>query len=474
MGEFFRQIRPSFNKSIRIEGRPERLTGETGALLIREVDERLGLVRDLAAKLRDHRTGLVQHSLAELLRTAIFLPALGWRDQDDADFLRNDPALILAVSDYRGTTPLEEGSVAPGGLASQPTLSRLHEGLSNEYNRSVLRDFVLDTAARRLQATNNGHRKRYVTIDVDSLPIEVEGQQVGAEYNGYYGAKVFHPIIATAAELGDILDVKLRPGNSHTAEGGLDFILQLVESAQSKLCQVAAIRMDAGFPDEKTLHGLESMKIPYVARIKNNAALDRLAEPYLTRSPGRPPLEGRMWTVEESYQAASWSKERRVVLVIKEVPGELFLQFFWLVTSWTSNEKAPVDLLEHYRQRGTAEGVFGELMDTINPALSSNKRPKSHYRGAELPKESRPNFSFWINEVRLIFSALAYNLAHAVRSAVESSSGIGHSLKRVRERFLRIASRLTVHARQLTVIVADDVRERWDDVWRSIQRLAWS
>ena len=474
MGETFAQIQPSFNRSIRIEGRPERLTAETGALLLREADQRLGLTRDMAAKLYDPRRGPVYHTFTELLRTAVMLPALGWRDQDDADFLRHDAALRVAVSDDRGVTPLVDDVSALGGLASQPTLSRLHESLSSESNRAILREFLLEGAARRLKAGNNGHRQRYVTLDVDSFPVEVDGHQPGAEYNGHYGATIFHPLIATAAELGDILDVKLRPGTSHTAEGGLEFILALIKAARAKLCQVAAVRMDAGFPDDETLSGLEAESVPYVARIKNNAVLDKLAEPYLTRPVGRPTLDARMWTVELSYQAASWSKERRVVLVVQEQPGELFLHHFWLVTSWTAAEMSADELLPHYRQRGTAEGTFGELMDAIQPALSSNKRPKSHYRGRQLPAEKRLNLSFFTNEVRLILAALAYNLAHAVRSVAESALGVGLSIKRVRERFLRVASRFTLHARRMIVIIAHDVRERWDAIWRALRCLDYA
>jgi len=468
MGEVLTQIVPTFNKSIRIEGRNERLSAETGALLLREADERLGLTRHIAAQLKDDRQDPV-HSSSELLRTAIMLPALGWRDQDDADFLRHDPALRSAVSDQRGVTPLSENS--PGGLPSQPTLSRFHEALSHEENRSVIRSALLEGAGRRLQASNNGHRKRYVTLDVDSLPIEVDGHQPGAEYNGHYGAKIFHPLIATAAELGDILDVKLRPGTVHTAEGGLDFILNLVKEAKTKLCQIAAVRMDAGFPDDDTLSGLEKESIPYVARIKNNSALDRLAEPYLTRPVGRRPQEARIWTHELQYQASSWSKPRRVVLVVKEIPGELFLDYFWLVTSWDTAEKTGEELLSHYRQRGTAEGIFGELMDAIQPSLSSNKRPKSHYRNNPLPENKGKNLSFWVNEVRLILAALSYNLAHSVRCVIEKSTGSGMSIKRVQERFFRVASRFVIHARRLIVVVNEQARNGWDRLWGAMQQL---
>jgi hypothetical protein len=37
------------------------------------------------------------------------------------------------------------------------------------------------------------------------------------------------------------------------------------------------------------------------------------------------------------------------------------------------------EVLDHYRQRGTAEGHMGELKDVLAPALSSTNRPKSHW-----------------------------------------------------------------------------------------------
>jgi hypothetical protein len=46
------------------------------------------------------------------------------------------------------------------------------------------------------------------------------------------------------------------------------------------------------------------------------------------------------------YQATGWSRERRVVLVIQEKPDEFLLHDFWLLTSWTEEEKDAVTLLE--------------------------------------------------------------------------------------------------------------------------------
>ena len=407
---------------------------------------------------------LITHPQIELVTSMVLLYALGWQDQDDADALRDDPALRMAASKRRGTGPLEQREPEerqrdrnpehPDGLASQPTMSRLMHSVASDANLPVLRHSLLEIASRRFRSDRRGHRKRYLTLDIDSLPVEVHGHQVGSEYNGHYHARVFHPLVATAAETGDMLDISLREGNVHTADGALEFIEGLVDRVEERMCQVASVRMDAGFPEEKLLAALEARGTPYVARVKNNAVLNRMAEPYMKRPPGRPTKEPRTWLYEMTYEAGSWSKARRVVLVVLERPGELFLHHFWLITNWSEEQMTGEGLLAMYRQRGSAEGRFGEFMSTLRPALSSATRPKSHYRGKRVESEPRPEAeSFAINEVILTLNALAYNLLHVLRTMMASGTGEGWSVQRTRERVLRVAARIVKHGRYATFII---------------------
>jgi hypothetical protein len=476
---------PGFNRSIRIEARPERLTCEGGALVLREVLERLGILGWMERRLVDTRDPeLITHPLAELVRTELLLLAQGWRDQDDADTLRDDPVMRLAVSERRGVSPLDmrprDGSVVlsknpevPDGLASQPTLSRLAAMLGMAKNREVLGEGLVEFVARRHRAARRGRRFRYLTVDLDSLPFEVEGHQPESAYNGHYHARIYHPLIATIGETGDIIGAKLRAGNASSAEGGLAFLLPLLDTVEKKLCQVASVRMDAGFPEEDLLWGLEKRGTPYVARVKNNRVLDRLAEPYLCRPPGRPPLEPRTWCYEMTYRAESWSCERRVVLVVMERPDELFLHHFWLITNWTTEQMSGLDLLACYRQRGSAEGYMGELHDVLDPALSSSPRPKSHYRGQEPVCRYASLDSFVQNEVLLLLNVLAYNVAHAARVLIESATHEGWSLRRFRERVLRVAGRVLLHGRRAVLVITRSAADLWSALWSRLASLQY-
>ena len=107
MGEMLEPVIPSFNRSLRVESRAGRLTGDPGTVLLREVLERSGIVSWMTARLSDPRSKVdVTHDLASLIRTCVLLAAQGWRDHDDADALRDDPAFRLAVSSAAGQTPL--------------------------------------------------------------------------------------------------------------------------------------------------------------------------------------------------------------------------------------------------------------------------------------------------------------------------------------------------------------------------------
>jgi hypothetical protein len=471
MGEILNEFAMEFNGSVRVEAREERLTGEAGAVMLREVDERLGLTRRLGERLVDTRDGRrTTHSMKEMVRTELLLLGQGWRDNDDADALRKDAALRLAVSDRKSTGPLKGEGGGPEGLASQPTLSRLVGMLAREENRKELHEALVWQTGQRLRA-QQGQKPRQVTVDVDGLPVEVHGHQEGSEYNGHYGVRMYHPLVASLGETGDLLDVRLREGSVHSASGGLDFLKELLPRVEKEVGEVAAVRFDAAFPEDKLLTWLEERGTHYVARVRNTSVLKKEAVwPRFVHS-GLPEEPGT-FLYEGEYQAQGWSRPRRVVLVVQQVEGELFPNTFWLVTSWTAEQMPAEMLLKHYRERGTAEGHFGELMDVLAPALSSTTRPKSSYRGQAPLRRSVPVDAFANNEVRLLLSALAYNLVHAARVLMEQATGEGWGLRRVRERVLKVAARVLLHARRVVVVVGQESAHLWRKLLAQLDALS--
>ena len=452
-----------FNRSVHIEARPECLSADTGALLLRELMDRLGFDALVERHLQDLRDpDRVTHALVELFRTAVLMSAQGWSDQLDVNHLRDDPVLRLAVSSRRGQSPLRQADGrAPEGLCSQPTLSRFLEGLSTEENRAGLGTILLAATARRLGLSQR-HRLAEMTLDLDSLPQEVFGHQPGSEWNGHYRTRCYHPLVVRS-DLGDFLGAKLRPGKAHTADGGLEFVLPILRWAGEYADRVW-LRMDAGFPAPAMLRSLEAEGFHYVARLRGNAALNRLAAPHLKRPAGRPPQDGRRWTHELAYRAGSWSHARRVVLVVVERADEqqhLFLDHFFLLTNATPEEMDGPTLLEHYRQRGAAEKDFGDWNQALDLSLSSSPREKRHYRGIAIEAPYTAPDSFGANEARLLLSLITANLMQAGAALLERNVTARMSRIRFRQLVLRCASRIVLSGRRITVVIGAEGASLW-------------
>lgn len=468
MGESQLSIfQPDFNRSILVEARPERLTADAGVLLLRQLMDSSGLSGLLVEHLVDARNPLfVEHGFLELLRTMLLLPAQGWRDQLDVNLLREDPVLRLAVSDRRGAGVLSDRP----SLCSQPTLSRLLHALAAPCNREGLGTVLLESAARRKRLRYGSKRLNEVTLDVDSLAQEVHGYQPGSDYNGHYGIQCYHPILISWDQ-GDFLAARLRPGNVHTAEGGLDFVLPVLRWAKTQARRVW-VRMDAGFPGSELLSGLEKDGCRYVARLKTNRKLENLAAPLLKRPVGRPPAEPRTWLHELNYQAASWSVPRRLVLVVVERSGELFPDHFFLVTNATAEETCAEELLVRYRYRGLAEKDFGDWQTAFDPHLSSSPRPKRHYRGRRLPERESLTDSFAANEALLLMNLLSANLLEHAASLIQKCTQRRWSRSRFRQLVLKTAGRVVLGKRYITIVIDAARADLWQMVTRELMQIA--
>jgi len=464
---------PEYNRSIHVEARPERLSSDGGALLLRELMERLGYSSLFRKHLSDPRDRTrVTHPFQELLRTILLLQAQGWSDHIDVERLRQDPIYRLAVSNRRTQRPLREAEGRePEGLCSQPTLSRLLGTLGDEENRAGL-GAVLREASLRRMGLRRGMRVAELTLDMDSLPQEVFGHQPGSEWNGHYRIRCYHPLVVRS-EWGDYLGARLREGNVHTADGGLEFVLPILRWL-ARYVERLWLRIDAGFPEPMLLSALEAEDFRYLARLRSNATLERLAAPFLKRPPGRPPAEGRLWLHELKYRAGSWSQSRRVVLVVVERAGEqghLFLDHFFLLTNASTEEMSAEALLAHYRQRGIAEKDLGEWNQALELSLSSSPRPKTHYRGRLIDRAYEEPDCFAANEARLLLSLIAANLMHAGAALLDREITARTSRQRFRQLVLRSAARVLLSGRRITIVIGAAQSPLWKRWIRELNQL---
>jgi DDE family transposase len=127
------------------------LSSDAGIILLKDIDDQLGLTRALAAVLSDRRDARRIHFTPEDLRKQRgFQIAAGYEDANDATTLRDDPIFKLMLD------RLPE-SGAP--LASQPTISRFENHISRtELYRMAL--VLLEQCIASYDKPPPGHRAR--------------------------------------------------------------------------------------------------------------------------------------------------------------------------------------------------------------------------------------------------------------------------------------------------------------------------
>src|SRR5216683_7110005 len=162
-------LAPVGDKTVELDFDGGRLSSDAGLILLKDIDDQLGLTRALAAVLADARDARRIHFTPEDLRKQrIFQIAAGYEDANDSNTLRDDPIFKLMLDRLPDTD-------AP--LASQPTMSRFENRVSRSelyrMARVLLDQFI---ASYVTQPT-------VIVLDVDDTEDRVHGQQEHARYD---------------------------------------------------------------------------------------------------------------------------------------------------------------------------------------------------------------------------------------------------------------------------------------------------
>jgi len=410
------------------------ITTDAGALLLRQLDDQLGLSGTLAGALRDWRNPVfIVHSLQEMVRERVYGIAQGYEDCNDAATLRED-ALFKVVC--RGQDDLP--------LASQPSLSRFENRAGRgglEAARHVLLDHFIGRYKRRFTRPNR------LTLNLDITDDETHGQQELAFYNGYYRAHCYRRLLVHTAE-GDLLFAALLPGNGDPRQIAVVAIREVVNRLRAAFPALAVtLRADNGFACPERYDYFEDNEVEYIVNVGTYRALAEQLEPAQQRSRELFDLLGGTVPVqafgEFHYQARTWRQPRRIVGKAAQNlagPDERFL---------VTNSTRPLeDVYARYCCRGQEENWIKDL----KLGLKSGRLSCS---------------AFDANELRLLLFALSDQLLHDLRRRARKRLRLVR-LETLRLRLLRVAARVKRTARRLWVRVSESYPWRGD--WLQLAR----
>src|SRR5918996_6059956 len=393
-------------------------SSDGGALLLKVIDDRIGLTWRLASAIRDRRQpGKVAHSLRDLLRQRVFGLACGYADCNDAARLGDDPIHKLL---------LDRDPLAGAALGSQPTLSRFENavGRADLYRLGLaVADVVLTAHRERL-----GDGVRLITIDLDATDDPTHGQQELAFFNGYYDTWCYLPLIATVTfntePLQFVVGALLRPGTGAATRGVRGLLRRLFTQLQVRFPGARLrVRADAGFAEAKLLTFLDRAGVEYVLGLPGNRRLDKRVRRLLGRARMRARATGETATLygETRYAARRWDRKRRIIMKAEVLcyPGR----------SRKDNPRFLVTNLLHrpatvytrlYCGRGDMENRLKELQQGVAMDRTSCSR-------------------FAANQLRLLLSVAAYVLFQALQSVARATTLGSAQVWTLREHLLKVA-----------------------------------
>jgi hypothetical protein len=403
-------LSPVVGKELLVRFDGGRLSSDGGVLLLREIENGLGLAEVLSSCLKDERDpSSTTHTQADMIRARMFAIACGYEDCDDLDVLRFDPAFKLAC----GRLP-EMGD----DLMSQPTLSRLENAPSwRDLGRMGLS--MIDLFCDSFKSV-----PKRIVLDIDDTPDTAHGGQQLTLFNAHYDEYVFQPIHIFEATTSKPVLSLLRPGKRPSGQEAAGVLKHVIRRIRRHWPRVEImVRGDGHYGTPEVMELLEDQGCSYIFGLPGNARLRKTGQPWCEDVAVRRAQQGKdklRRFFQTDYQAKSWSRARKVIARVEATSKGSDIRF--VVTNLPGRAKVLYEKI--YCARGRMENMIKD-----HKLYTKSDRTSCHRWEA--------------NQFRLFLHTGAYWLLHRLRQAAPRRSlwrkATFETLRRV---FLKIAARI--------------------------------
>lgn len=427
------------------------ITSDGGALLLREVEAKLGLAESVARCFTDHRDpGRVEHSLVELLKQRLFGLCLGYEDLNDHDRLRKDPLWSVLVGK-------EDPANSP--IAGKSTLNRLeltprHADADDRYKKisadiGLMQGFFVDAFVQQTLIP-----PQRLVLDIDSTDFVLHGHQLGRFFHGYYDAHCYLPLYVFCGDFP--LLALLRPSSIDDSLGARKHLERIVAALRRHWPQVEiVIRGDGAFCREHLMRWCEDNRVDFVFGMPKNRRLVKIvgAELHQAKLLFEQTKEAARVFKDFTYcTKKSWTRERRVVGKAEHLEKGSNPRF--VVTSLPAETFDARTLYEkEYCGRGDMENRIKE-----NKLFLFAQRTSCATMRA--------------NQLRLCLSTAAYILMRTLRTVGLKETPLEHAqCDTIRLRLLKIGALVKVSVRRVLLRMSEGfpLQEVFRQAWTRLQ-----
>ena len=459
------QLQPLGRRAVVADFEGGRITTEAGAVLLRELEDKRGIVRQFAECFVDYRDPeRIEHRVEELIKQRVYGLALGYEDLNDHDQLRQDPlvALLVGKEDVEGRDR-QRGRDRGKALAGKSTLNRLEltpEGAGPEarYKKIEVKREAVERFWVEMFIQSHPEAPQELVLDVDATDDPVHGEQEGRFFHGYYGEYCYLPLYIVCE--GQVLCARLRSSNIDASEGVVEEVQRIVGRLRQAWPQVEiTVRGDSGFAREALMSWCESARVDYVLGLARNCRLEMILEPELEQARQEYEQTGKVARRFQDFRyqtRQSWSRERRVVGKAEHLEKGSNPRF--VVTSLGEAQWEARALYERlYCARGEMENRIKEQQLDLFADRTSAETMRA-------------------NQLRLWFSTLAYLLLHLLRQwALAGTDWARAQCGTLRTRLLKIGAQVRISVRRLVISLASGCpyQSVFEHAYRKLQQLPY-
>lgn len=387
------------------------LSSDGGILLLREVEQRLGVADRMAACINDPRApDHITHSLADIIRFRLMMIAAGYEDGNDASSLRIDPVFKMAL----GLAPSDRA------LCSQPTISRL-ENLPD--TRALLH---MGRAMVDLYCESFRTVPRRIVLDIDDTFDAVHGGQQLRLFNAHHDEYGFQPIVVFDGE-GRFITAVLRPAKRPGGKEIRAFLRRLMRAIRANWPKTQILlRGDSHYCCPEVIDWCRAGGHEFILGVAPTSTLRRHIADLGASTKAHfdaAPQAGKARRFKSFHDGAkSWSRVERIVARVEV--GDQGADTRFVVTNLKKG--SPRRLYEQvYCRRGQAENHIKSWKTHLAADRTSCTRATA-------------------NQLRLFLHAGAYWLMWGLRSAMPKRSAWRTvQFDTLRLRLIKVAARIT-------------------------------
>lgn len=420
------------------------ISSDGGALLLREVDQRLGLLPRLAQCFTDYRNPmLIDHDVQSLLAQRIHAIALGYEDLNDHDQLMRDTLLATVVGKHdpsgqsRGRERDKGAALASSSTLNRLELSRPEEASASRYKRIVGNYQSIDQLFVELFLESQDPPDE-LWLDLDATDDPLHGQQEGRFFHGYYDEYCYLPLYIFCGE--HLLCARLRTADLDASAGSVEELERIVGQIREQWPDTRiGIRADSGFCNDAIMSWCEANQVLYVLGLSKNSRFTRAIgrEMNIVRKQCEERGESvRLFRNLQYRTRRSWSRERRVVAKAEHIPGKANSRF--IVTNVPRKRFGARALYEDlYCERGEMENRIKEQQLCLFADRTSSATMRA-------------------NQLRLYFSSFAYVLMHGLRwMGLHGSELEKAQCQSIRLKLFKVGARISVTTRKIWISLSE-------------------